>query len=138
MSQSWFHPALGATCSCCFSWIQSRSASYMLLVNAVSYTHLRAHETRHDLVCRLLLEKKVVLFCTNFFMATEWKFGIFCMSAKHECKKVPNIHKGAIKMSAKCYFYFWKIIYFFMEQLFCTDFIAQDFSTYDLVKGTYG
>src|SRR5450756_1246546 len=25
--------------------------------NAVSYTHLRAHETRHDLVCRLLLEK---------------------------------------------------------------------------------
>src|SRR5450756_1255853 len=27
-------------------------------VHAVSYTHLRAHETRHDLVCRLLLEKK--------------------------------------------------------------------------------
>ena len=26
-------------------------------VDAVSYTHLRAHETRHDLVCRLLLEK---------------------------------------------------------------------------------
>src|SRR5659263_755467 len=26
--------------------------------DAVSYTHLRAHETRHDLVCRLLLEKK--------------------------------------------------------------------------------
>src|SRR5450756_3120534 len=24
----------------------------------VSYTHLRAHKTRHDLVCRLLLEKK--------------------------------------------------------------------------------
>src|SRR5450759_6003949 len=24
-------------------------------VLAVSYTHLRAHETRHDLVCRLLL-----------------------------------------------------------------------------------
>src|SRR5450756_2887252 len=24
----------------------------------VSYTHLRAHETRHDLVCRLLLEQK--------------------------------------------------------------------------------
>src|SRR5659263_3697 len=23
--------------------------------SAVSYTHLRAHETRHDLVCRLLL-----------------------------------------------------------------------------------
>src|SRR5450756_2054628 len=28
------------------------------LLVAVSYTHLRAHETRHDLVCRLLLEKK--------------------------------------------------------------------------------
>src|SRR5450759_5860110 len=29
-----------------------------LSAEAVSYTHLRAHETRHDLVCRLLLEKK--------------------------------------------------------------------------------
>src|SRR5450759_5404945 len=28
------------------------------MVVPVSYTHLRAHETRHDLVCRLLLEKK--------------------------------------------------------------------------------
>ncbi|WDT36862.1 hypothetical protein PVA38_11765 [Streptococcus pneumoniae D39] len=26
--------------------------------DAVSYTHLRAHETVLDLVCRLLLEKK--------------------------------------------------------------------------------
>src|SRR5450759_5841345 len=26
-------------------------------VAPVSYTHLRAHETRHDIVCRLLLEK---------------------------------------------------------------------------------
>src|SRR5450759_1201620 len=30
----------------------SRAESF----SAVSYTHLRAHETRHDLVCRLLLE----------------------------------------------------------------------------------
>ena len=30
--------------------------------DAVSYTHLRAHETRGNLVCRLLLEKKIV--CT--------------------------------------------------------------------------
>ena len=30
----------------------------MTMGAAVSYTHLRAHETRHDLVCRLLLEKK--------------------------------------------------------------------------------
>ena len=28
------------------------------LVTPVSYTHLRAHETVLDLVCRLLLEKK--------------------------------------------------------------------------------
>src|SRR5665648_167984 len=27
-------------------------------IGPVSYTHLRAHETRHDLVCRLLLETK--------------------------------------------------------------------------------
>ena len=29
-----------------------------IAVAAVSYTHLRAHETVLDLVCRLLLEKK--------------------------------------------------------------------------------
>ena len=28
------------------------------MLKAVSYTHLRAHETVLDLVCRLLLEKK--------------------------------------------------------------------------------
>ena len=34
-------------------------AKYTVLsVEAVSYTHLRAHETVLDLVCRLLLEKK--------------------------------------------------------------------------------
>ena len=37
---------------------ESRKRGYDLGVSAVSYTHLRAHETRHDLVCRLLLEKK--------------------------------------------------------------------------------
>src|SRR5450756_1706 len=31
---------------------------HLMIANTpVSYTHLRAHETRHDLVCRLLLEK---------------------------------------------------------------------------------
>ena len=30
----------------------------LLASDAVSYTHLRAHETVLDLVCRLLLEKK--------------------------------------------------------------------------------
>ena len=29
---------------------------------SVSYTHLRAHETKANLVCRLLLEKKYVYF----------------------------------------------------------------------------
>ena len=29
---------------------------------AVSYTHLRAHETDSYLVCRLLLEKKIIFF----------------------------------------------------------------------------
>src|SRR5450756_2030033 len=36
----------------------SVSAALWRLAGSVSYTHLRAHETRHDLVCRLLLEKK--------------------------------------------------------------------------------
>ena len=31
---------------------------FSLKITAVSYTHLRAHETVLDLVCRLLLEKK--------------------------------------------------------------------------------
>ena len=34
------------------------SETVVVSAKAVSYTHLRAHETRHDLVCRLLLEKK--------------------------------------------------------------------------------
>src|SRR5450756_1357538 len=33
----------------------SRAAVLWLRFQSVSYTHLRAHETRHDLVCRLLL-----------------------------------------------------------------------------------
>ena len=31
---------------------------YWMILKAVSYTHLRAHETVLDLVCRLLLEQK--------------------------------------------------------------------------------
>ena len=37
---------------------QSRELMKLSGRTPVSYTHLRAHETRHDLVCRLLLEKK--------------------------------------------------------------------------------
>src|SRR5659263_748881 len=48
----------------CWNLLDYRIKSYpkcetMLLIKSVSYTHLRAHETRHDLVCRLLLEKKI-------------------------------------------------------------------------------
>ncbi|WDT36904.1 hypothetical protein PVA38_12315 [Streptococcus pneumoniae D39] len=35
---------------------------YNRWIKAVSYTHLRAHETVLDLVCRLLLEKKNIPF----------------------------------------------------------------------------
>ena len=31
---------------------------FQIYIIAVSYTHLRAHETKSNLVCRLLLEKK--------------------------------------------------------------------------------
>src|SRR5450756_2714365 len=37
---------------------KKRTTDHPPIYPAVSYTHLRAHETRHDLVCRLLLEKK--------------------------------------------------------------------------------
>src|SRR5450756_1181811 len=43
-------------------WVHVEFHHHLLLYyydsTTVSYTHLRAHETRHDLVCRLLLEKK--------------------------------------------------------------------------------
>ena len=37
--------------------IKCEIRSHRESIISVSYTHLRAHETRHDLVCRLLLEK---------------------------------------------------------------------------------
>ena len=42
-------------------WTKTRRASESELrrVGTVSYTHLRAHETKANLVCRLLLEKKM-------------------------------------------------------------------------------
>src|SRR5665811_2437947 len=39
-------------------WVGGWDRSQVLFVVTVSYTHLRAHETVLDLVCRLLLEKK--------------------------------------------------------------------------------
>src|SRR5678815_4200699 len=38
-----------------------------MCVSAVSYTHLRAHETPEHLVCRLLLEKKNLFIFFFFF-----------------------------------------------------------------------
>ena len=35
-----------------------RGAAFQQAMTPVSYTHLRAHETELDLVCRLLLETK--------------------------------------------------------------------------------
>ena len=43
-------------------------------IDSVSYTHLRAHETRHDLVCRLLLEKK-----KNPTRQAEISYVVFCL-----------------------------------------------------------
>ena len=40
----------------CFGYVLIYGAPYV--PSPVSYTHLRAHETVLDLVCRLLLEKK--------------------------------------------------------------------------------
>src|SRR5450756_145668 len=37
-------------------WNLRRRCPPDAIASPVSYTHLRAHETRHDLVCRLLLE----------------------------------------------------------------------------------
>ena len=38
--------------------IQYSNSNELVSSDSVSYTHLRAHETVLDLVCRLLLEKK--------------------------------------------------------------------------------
>ena len=43
-----------------FNW-KDKSVSVLGSIHAVSYTHLRAHETVLDLVCRLLLEKKKLI-----------------------------------------------------------------------------
>ena len=44
--------------TCQFATGQTLFGPLSVSLEPVSYTHLRAHETRHDLVCRLLLEKK--------------------------------------------------------------------------------
>src|SRR5678816_4839594 len=51
LTYTWIAGAFGTCSAVCGGGLQSR-------VVAVSYTHLRAHETPEHLVCRLLLEKK--------------------------------------------------------------------------------
>src|SRR5678815_5861609 len=48
---------LRARCRSCQAWISWRYPAIEFTCGAVSYTHLRAHETPEHLVCRLLLEK---------------------------------------------------------------------------------
>ena len=47
-----------ANCATCHGVNAEGTKSGPTLMGAVSYTHLRAHETVLDLVCRLLLENK--------------------------------------------------------------------------------
>ena len=47
------------------TWMRDTFKDLREDLDAVSYTHLRAHETLSDLVCRLLLEKKNYLFLQN-------------------------------------------------------------------------
>ena len=51
-----------------FEYYKKQAATYWL--KAVSYTHLRAHETVLDLVCRLLLEKKTKKDSTHTLVTT--------------------------------------------------------------------
>ena len=46
-----------------YAWLKDYIA-----IEPVSYTHLRAHETVLDLVCRLLLEKKKNTVLNNFII----------------------------------------------------------------------
>src|SRR5450756_2922909 len=52
------HHTGGAGFECLAQAHLNLPTGWHLIAIPVSYTHLRAHETRHDLVCRLLLEKK--------------------------------------------------------------------------------
>ena len=42
----------------CYTTKRDKTDTSKMYMKSVSYTHLRAHETGRNLVCRLLLEKK--------------------------------------------------------------------------------
>ena len=65
--QQWGYDEVNINVGCPSDRVQSGSFGACLMrtpdlvaqnIKPVSYTHLRAHETEADLVCRLLLEKK--------------------------------------------------------------------------------
>src|SRR5665648_50039 len=58
-NEVWLITAGGAMFAAFPNWYATLFSGFYipLFLMPVSYTHLRAHETRHDLVCRLLLEK---------------------------------------------------------------------------------
>ena len=58
--ERFFQPVMTGRKGICFAMTEPHSGSDAASIRTVSYTHLRAHETRGNLVCRLLLEK-------NFF-----------------------------------------------------------------------
>ena len=69
--------------------IQSHRDSYAELENRkkgapVSYTHLRAHETGRNLVCRLLLEKKKITEPTR---QADISYAGFCMKKKRKYER---------------------------------------------------
>ena len=54
----------------------------------VSYTHLRAHETRHDLVCRLLLEKKKLIHISEPTRLRRISYAVLCLKKKKRMRSV--------------------------------------------------
>ena len=58
VEDNWESPTLGAWGLGWEVWLNGMEVTQFTYFQPVSYTHLRAHETVLDLVCRLLLEKK--------------------------------------------------------------------------------
>ena len=76
------------------------------------------------------LKKIKVLFLALIFLWLQSEnLAHFCMSAEHECKKVPNFYLGAIKNVQNATFIVERLNLLSCSTLFCTDFIAIDFST---------